>query len=76
MCSRQTDRHTDRRVAAHCPGAGGVSELGSVGRTHHRDVVLFTVSGVGAGDALSRDGAAVLGGAGIEGVAVGREDRG
>ena len=71
MCSRQTDR----RVAAHCPGAGGVSELG-VGRTHHRDIVLFTVSGVGAGDALSRDGAAVLGGAGVEGVAVGGEHRG
>lgn len=51
--------------------------MGSRGpqRTHHRDVVLFTVSRVGAGDALCGDGAAVLGGAGAEGVAVGGEDR-
>lgn len=52
--------------------------MGSRGpqRTHHRDVVLFTVSGVGAGDALCRDGAAVLGGAGAEGVAVGGRRQG
>lgn len=38
--------------------------------THHRDIVLFAVSWVRAGDALCGDGAAVLGGAGVEGVAV------
>lgn len=38
--------------------------------THHRDVVLLTVSRVCAGDALGGGGAAVLGGAGVEGVAV------
>lgn len=48
--------------------------MGSRGpqRTHHRDVVLFAVPRVRAGDALCGDGAAVLGGSRVEGVAVGR----
>lgn len=52
------------------PGYSGRSQSCGVQRTHHRDIVLFAVSGVRAGDALGGDGAAVLGRAAVEGVAV------